>query len=187
MLLGATLVLAPMVVRAEPENEPAKAEPVKAEPVKSEPVKAEPVRVVPKRKRGKERRAERRAKDWSEGGQRRGILELTLGSITAGVAVLLVARGGWELHQAAVLRESCDEGSLDVACQLDNPTSGSKIAAGLSFAFAVPVGIASGFLFARGARTHRDYKSWKATQERAVSWSPYATRDGAGLVVRARF
>ncbi|SRR5690606_3632964 len=168
MVLGAVLALAPVQARAEMKD-------------------PEPVQVVPERKRGKERRAERRAKDWSEGGQRRGILELTLGSITAGVALLLVGRGGWELHQAAVLRDTCDEGSLDVACLLDDPTAGSRVAAGLSFAFAVPVGIASGFLFARGVRTHRDYKAWKARQSRTVSVHPHAGPHGAGLVLHGRF
>lgn len=151
------------------------------------PLLAAPTRVVPPKKTRKQRRAEQRQRDMSEGGQRRGIIELTLGSLTLAMSAVLIGRGAWELTQAAKLRDVCESGDAPLECLVDDPARGGQIGAGLSFGFAVPFAVAGGFLVARGARIHRDYGKWKRAQAPEVSLIPYGGTTGGGVRLRLRF
>lgn len=145
-----------------------------------------PQRVAPKRIRGKQRRAQRRAsKDLSQAGTRRGVIEFSLGSLMGVLSGVLIGRGAWELVRANRV-DPCLE--FDVVCQDEASfqTRDSRIAAGLSFGMAVPAALATGFLFARGARVHRDYKKWKL-REGTVALSPTFDRSGGGLSLRVNF
>jgi hypothetical protein len=142
-----------------------------------------PNQIVPQKKKARDRRPPKDA-DLSEGGQRRGVMELTLGGVTGGVSLLLIGRGIWEVFEARRLARECDT-SDEIACSLANPPLHPRIAAGLSFAFAVPIGVASGLLFARGARIHRDYEKFHRAHR--VSIRPWTTGEAGGLVVGGRF
>jgi hypothetical protein len=145
-------------------------------------------RVTPPKKKRKDRIAEREAKDFSEGGTRRGAIEFTIGGVAVAVFGVLVGRGAWEIVQGQELDRECANGtSMELQCETTNPPSrGNRVAAGLSFGFAVPMAIAAGFMFAHGARIHRDYKAWKLEQQR-VQLIPSASRRGAGLSLQVRF
>jgi hypothetical protein len=148
-----------------------------------------PTQIVPTKQSGKARRQERRADaDRSEGGTRRGVLELTLGSVVAGSSGLLVGRGIWELVRAPRTEQACANGSDSVDCQFPNPGRQGRIAAGLSFGFAAVLGVAAGFLLVRGVRTHRDYRAFQAAQAR-VSVRPWATiqQPAGGVSLQLRF
>lgn len=148
-----------------------------------------PLQITPEKQKGKERRQARRADvDRSEGGTRRGVLELTLGSIVGATSGLLVGRGVWEVIRAGRIEDECATGSDAIECTFVRPGRQARIAAGLSFGFAGVLGLASGFLIVRGIRIHRDWREWKAEQAR-VSLSPWASvRDrGGGLSLRLRF
>lgn len=148
-----------------------------------------PTQVVPKKPNGRERRQERRADvDRSEGGTRRGVLELTLGSVVAGTSGLLVGRGIWELLDARRTEDACDMGSASIDCGYPNPGRQGRIAAGLSFGVAAVVGVAAGFLLARGVRIHRDYRGFVASHAR-VSVRPWASvqRPAGGVSLHVRF
>lgn len=148
-----------------------------------------PTQIVPTKQRGKERRSERRADvDRSEGGARQGVLELTLGSVVAGTSGLLVGRGIWEILASRRTDAACDQGSGSIDCGFAHPGRQGKIAAGLSFGFAAVIGVAAGFLLARGVRINRDYREFKAAQAR-VSVRPWATvqQPAGGLSLRLRF
>ena len=54
-------------------------------------------RATPPKKKRKDRIAEREARDWSEGGTRRGAIEFTLGGAAVLVFGVLVGRGAWEI------------------------------------------------------------------------------------------
>jgi hypothetical protein len=100
---------------------------------------------------------------------------------------VLVGRGAWEIVQGRELERGCADGTaMDLQCDFANPARGHYVAAGLSFGFSVPIAIASGFLLARGARVHRDWKAWNAEQQR-VQLLPSASRRGAGLRLQVRF
>ncbi len=150
---------------------------------------AKPTQIAPTKVRGKQRRQERRADvDRSEAGARRGILELTLGSIVLGTSGLLVSRGIWELVTSRRLANDCESGRSDaLECAL-NPRRQGSIAAGLSFGFSAVVGVAGGFLLTRGIRIHRDYREWSRQQAR-IQLAPWATvrQPSAGLSLRVRF
>ncbi len=150
--------------------------------------KPKPNRVTPPKKKRKDRIAEREARDWSEGGTRRGAIEFTLGGAAVVVFGVLVGRGAWEIVKGQQLDRECANGtSQELQCELTSPPSrGNRVAAGLSFGFAVPMAIAAGFLFAHGARIHRDYEAWKAEQRR-VQVLPSASRRGVGLGLQVRF
>jgi hypothetical protein len=144
-------------------------------------------RVVPPKKKRKDRLAERAKRDFSEGGTRRGAIEFTLGSAAAVLFGVLIGRGAWEVVEGQKLDRGCADGTaMDLQCDFANPSRGHRVAAGLSFGFAVPMAIASGFLFAHGARVHRDYKAWQVEQQR-VQLLPSASRRAAGLSLRVRF
>jgi hypothetical protein len=141
-----------------------------------------PVQVTPAKK------AEPAPRDLSAGGERKGGIELALGSLTAGVAALLVGRGAWELVLAKRTREDCAAGTTDdPTCMLDGkPGRGGTVAGSLSLAFAVPVAVASGFLFRHAVRTRRDYEKFhRAMKQTAVS--PWLGRHGGGASLQIRF
>lgn len=152
-----------------------------------------PTQIVPEKQSGKERRRERRADvDRSEGGTRRGVLELTLGSVVAGTSGLLVGRGIWELVQARRTDVACKEGSNSIDCTFPNPGRQGRIAAGLSFGFSAVLGVAAGFLLTRGVRIHRDYREHRAAQAGArarLSVQPWASvrQPAGGVALRLRF
>ncbi len=124
--------------------------------------------------------------DLSLGGERRGGIELALGSITAVLAGVLIGRGAWELANARKAKRNCAGGEMEPDCGiLLEPGRAAQIAAGLSFGFAVPVAIASGFLFRRGVRIRRDYQRFVASQR--VAMSPWGDRSGGGVTLRLRF
>jgi hypothetical protein len=148
-----------------------------------------PLQITPEKQKGKERRQARRADvDRSEGGTRRGVLELTLGSIVGATSGLLVGRGVWEAIRAGRIEEECARGSDTIECTFVHPGRQARIAAGLSFGFAGVLGLASGFLLVRGVRIHRDWREWKAQSAR-LSLRPWASiRDpSGGLSLRLRF
>jgi hypothetical protein len=152
-----------------------------------------PTQIVPTKQSGKERRRDRRADvDRSEGGTRQGVLELTLGSVVAGTSGLLVGRGIWEIVQARRTEQLCADGGGSIDCQLANPGRQGRIAAGLSFGFAAVLGVAAGFLLARGVRINRDHREFqrKSQSVRArVSVQPWASvqRPAGGLSLQLRF
>jgi hypothetical protein len=126
----------------------------------------------------------RRPAPTSEQGTKRGELEFALAGVMLGVGVGLAAYGGVELDRTRAHQRFCAQGfgseGLD-SCQLDPPGLGYA-AVGLSWAFAVPLVIGSGLLFARGARIHADAKRYART-----SLAPWWSRGGAGLLVALRF
>ncbi len=149
--------------------------------------KTGPTQIVPPKHKPKKGRPPKGA-DTSEGGRRQGVTEISLGAVTGTVSLILVGRGIWELTEMRRLRRECDafEGSDELGCQLRNPPLHPGLAAGLSFGFAVPLGVASGLLLARGIRIHKDYKAFrKANPELALQ--PWAGRGGGGLTLRGRF
>lgn len=152
----------------------------------SSAVAAEPTRVEPKPLKGKERREARRERDESQGGTENGTFEFVLGSVAAVITGAVVGRGVWELTQIEELRKDCANGAVDLDCGTANEGRGNQIAAGLSFGFAVPMAVATGFLFARGARTRRDQQAWHA-QHPEVSLRPSVSRRGGGLALQLRF
>lgn len=124
----------------------------------------------------------------SESGRRQGVTELSLGAVTGTVSLILIGRGIWELTELQRLRRECDAfgGSDDLGCQLRNPPLHPGIAAGLSFGFAVPLGVASGLLLGRGVRIHRDYKAYRKAHPE-VALHPWGGPGGGGLTLRGRF
>jgi hypothetical protein len=146
-------------------------------------------RVTPRKKKFKDRKEARAKKDFSEAGTRRGAIEFTLGSAAVVVFGVLIGRGAWELAQGQKLERTCADGTAaELQCTLSDPPSrGNKIAAGLSFGFAVPMAIAAGFLFAHGARIHRDYKAFKRNEQVRLQLVPVAGRRGGGVGLRLRF
>jgi hypothetical protein len=136
------------------------------------------------------KRAKAKDADLSKGGTQRGGLELALGSITAVLSGVLIGRGVWELVNANRIEKECaDDASSDPNCTGvlgARPWRMARVAGGLSLGFAVPMAIASGFLFRRGVRVHRAWKAWHA-QGRAVAVTPWADRQGGGFSLRLRF
>ncbi len=126
----------------------------------------------------------RRPAPTSEQGTRRGELEFGLASVMLGVGVGLFAFGGVELDRTRTHQRYCAQGygssGLD-SCLLDPPGLGYA-AVGLSWAFAVPIVIGSGLLFARGARIHADAKRYPRT-----SLAPWWSRGGGGFAFALRF
>lgn len=131
--------------------------------------------------------------DPSRGGTRRGGIELTLASLTAVLTAVLIGRGTWELVRAARLRKRCADAihsdpflsEFDPECDVQRPGLGGRISGGLSLGFAVPIGIASGFLFAYGLKINRHYR--KLAAERGLAVTPWLGRSGGGVGVRLRF
>jgi len=162
-------------------------------PAEAKRPKEGPVQFVPDAKSGKERRTARRdgSIDRSEAGSRRGILELTLGSVVGATAGALVGRGAWEIVRARRIEETCATGTgTAIECSFISPGRQGRIAAGLSFGFAGVLGLASGFLLARGVRIHRDYVEWTRKNGRAQlgvrGWAS-VQQPSAGVSLRIRF
>jgi hypothetical protein len=149
------------------------------------PAVAAPTRVTPPKKTRKERRAEREQRDFSEGGQRRGILELTLGGLTATMSAILIGRGAWEIARASTLADACRSPSPPLECDLGDPARHNYVAGGLSFGFAVPFAVASGFLFAYGVRIHRDHREHQARAKLTIA--PWGSPGSGGMQLRLRF
>ena len=148
---------------------------------------ADPVVVAPVKQTPKERRAARKTKDMSEGGTRRGILELALGSVALAGSAALIGRGVWEIVEGRKLEDECNRFiSNNSECGAPNPSRDSEIGAGLSFGFAVPLAVAAGFLLARGLRIERDYKEFRRKNPE-VAVFPQAGSTGGGIVLRLRF
>lgn len=145
-------------------------------------------------------------RDLSEGGRHRGVIEFALGGVTAGLSATLVTLGAVGLARAIQIRDYCDAERkkreellttvalpLDPACEPSllnvDPFTEAKVSSSLSFALAVPVAIASAFLFRRGARIRADYRVHQAgaTARRAPWITPNAWRAGAGLTFGVRF
>lgn len=148
-----------------------------------------PTQIVPTKQSGKTRRQDRRADvDRSEGGTRRGVLELSLGSVVAGTSGLLIGRGIWEIGEAQRTQDACNEGRVLIDCIYPNPGRQGLIAAGLSFGFAAVLGVAAGFLLARGVRINRDYRAFGAAQAR-LSVRPWASvrQPAGGVSLQLRF
>ncbi len=152
----------------------------------SSAIAAKPTRIEPKPLNAKERREARRERDESQGGTENGTFEFVLGSVAAVVTAAVIGRGIWELTQIEKLQQDCGNGASDLDCATENPGRGNRIAAGLSFGFAVPMVAATGFLFARGTRTRRDHRRWHA-QHPEVSLRPSASRHGGGVALQLRF
>lgn len=148
-----------------------------------------PTQIVPTKQSGKARRQDRRADvDRSEGGTRRGVLELSLGSVVAGASGLLIGRGIWEIGEARRTEDACNEGRDLIDCTFANPGRQGRIAAGLSFGFAAVLGVAATFLLVRGVRINRDYRAFQAAQAR-LSVRPWASvrQPAAGVSLQLRF
>lgn len=127
----------------------------------------EPARVVPGKSLA-ERRKARRNVDLSRGGTRNGALELALGSVTAVVFGVMIGRGAWEYSEGSKLLAGCRESpGYDPLCGRRLPALGYRVAAGIAFGLAVPVAVASAFLFVRGTRT---YRQWKAFHAKDAAW-----------------
>jgi hypothetical protein len=143
-----------------------------------------PTQIVPTKKTKRSKPAA--DTDTSEGGTRRGVTELALGSITGAVSLLLIGRGAWEITEVKRLRRECEDlDSSDLGCAMRNPPLHPGLAAGLSFAFAVPLAVASGLLLSRGIRIHRDYKAHRRDAE--VALGPWTPAGGGGVMLRGRF
>lgn len=124
--------------------------------------------------------------DTSEAGTKQGALEITLGSLLLGLTGVLIGRGIWEIPRAKTLEDACAEGtSDDPACDLEHPGRTGRISAGLSFAAAVPIGVAGSLLLARGIRIRTDHRRWHAAHDVAVR--PVLGPRGFGLAIEARF
>lgn len=134
-----------------------------------------------------------RPADLSRGGERRGGIEFALGSVTAALTGVLLGRGIWELVIAERAVDKCADGAASSTCPPDpidpKPGRGGRIAGGLSLGFAVPVAIASGFLFRYAVRIRRDYKRFEreSAASRDVALSPWVGRSGGGVGLRLRF
>ena len=139
-----------------------------------------PTQVVPPKKKKKNK-----DEDLSQGGERRGITEIVLGSLTGATAVALIGRGIWEITVGQKVKRECESAdTVDIACERPNPGNGGFIAAGLSFGLVVPFGVASGLLINRGVKVNRAYKAWKAKQG-TVAFT--AGRNTAGVSIGFRF
>ncbi len=126
--------------------------------------------------------------DLSRGGERKGGLEFALGSITAALTAVLIGRGTWEIIVAKRTAERCAAGTTsDPTCTIDaKPGRGGRVAGGLSLAFAVPIGIASGFLFRYAVRIRRDHRRFERAQP-DVAMSPWFAPNTGGVGLRLRF
>jgi len=125
--------------------------------------------------------------DLSRGGERKGGIEIALGSITAVLSATLLGRGIWEL--ALAKRECTGDTTLDPTCMIDgNEGRGGLVAGGLSLAFSVPIAVASGFLFRHGLRIRRDYQKFHREHAKpTASISPWFGSRGGGVGLRVRF
>ncbi len=137
--------------------------------------------------------ADLRDKDLSREGKERGITEFALAGVTGALSASLLVLGGFELKRGYEIRDFC---AIPMAIQAPecttltgDPFVAAKVSAGLSFFFAVPIGVASGFLLRRGLRVREDAREWRAANPELSSLrvAPWSTRQGGGLGLRFRF
>ncbi|MBZ5711109.1 hypothetical protein [Nannocystis pusilla] len=111
----------------------------------------------------------------------RGDVEIGLGAVTAAVAGALVGVGSYEAYRAVRTRNYCTlqnwlrdpEYSTHCMGPLGgDPFVAAVVSSSLSFAFAVPIAVASGFLLRRGIVTRR---AWKAARPaNKMSFRPWS-------------
>jgi hypothetical protein len=118
----------------------------------------------------------------------RGDVELGLGAVTAAVSGALVGVGTHEALRAVRVRAHCSgEGASsdpDSMIVCTGPLGGDPfvaavVSSSLSFAFAVPIAVASGFLLRRGIVTRRAWKAAQSKHKMSVRpWSNGQTQFG---------
>ncbi|MCY0989828.1 hypothetical protein OV203_22005 [Nannocystis sp. ILAH1] len=110
----------------------------------------------------------------------RGDVEIGLGAVTAAVSGALVGVGTYEAVRAVRVRSICTGQSADperdptIVCTGPlggDPFVAAVVSSSLSFAFAVPIAVASGFLLRRGIATRR---AWKAGANNKMSVRPWS-------------
>ncbi len=137
--------------------------------------------------------ADLRDKDLSREGKDRGVTEFALAGVTGAVSASLLVLGGLEIRRGNEIREFCSAPSTvqraECITLTGDPVVATRISAGLSFFFAVPIGIASGFLVRRGLRVQRDARAWREANPElsTLRVSPWSTRHGGGLGLHLRF
>lgn len=133
-------------------------------------------------------RGQEPAVDLSRGGTERGDVELGLGVVTSVVAASLVGHGGYQAWRGVEVRRYCDEPSsfddpnYTVFCSTPfggDPFVAAIVSSSLSFAFAVPIAVAGGFLLRRGVLTRR---AWRARQAPKLSVQPWPIGQRGGGV-----
>jgi len=126
--------------------------------------------------------------DLSLSGTRTGVLEFSLGAVTAAVATTFVVYGSVQFYRGQQLKAFCEQpasfNSPECSSLLGDPVLNARIAGGLSLGFAIPIALASGFLFRRGVRINRDYRKFHRTAWRLL---PYASRGQAGGFLHIQF
>ncbi|NVB38461.1 hypothetical protein G6O69_11515 [Pseudenhygromyxa sp. WMMC2535] len=180
------------------EDVPASTEPSASEPSASEPAGTEPTASAPAEPPppgidapiDPPSDAAAPLGELSEQGSRRGALEFGLATVMTGAAIGLIAYASVELVRAGDRKDQCSEGgglsSLD-PCNLDPPGLGYA-AAGLGYAFSVPLLVGAGLLFARGARVLTDARRWGSRLEgRQLGAAPWWSAHGGGLRLGLRF
>lgn len=130
-------------------------------------------------------------------GNDRGDIEIALGTVTAAVAATLVGLGIYSAWRAVGLRAYCMETPSTTTFDMPDPVyesvcgdliggdaaRASAISSGLSFVFAVPVAVGSGFLLRKGIRMRREYK-----RVNGVSLQPWAPGGrGVGVTLGVSF
>lgn len=125
----------------------------------------------------------------------RGDVEIGLGVVTTAAAGVLVGLGGYEAFRAVRVRRYCSQsGSFDdpnypTYCTTllgGDPFVPAVVSSSLSFAFAVPIAVAGGFLLRRGIVARRNWKAARALSNMSVRpWSN--GHHGAGLWFGLRF
>ncbi|MCA9660603.1 MAG: hypothetical protein KC486_19840 [Myxococcales bacterium] len=130
-------------------------------------------------------------RDLSHGGSERGAVEFALAGVTGALSITLITLGGVQLKRSYEIRDYCDDHTTDPACTplTGDPYVAGVISSSLSFFFAVPSAIASGFLLRRGLRTRRDYDVWQAKNPglAGARVTPWLRRGGGGVGINLRF
>ncbi len=132
------------------------------------------------------------SRDLSRGGRERGVVEFALAGVTAATSVTLISLGAYQLHRGIEIRDYCESLPIDAdksVCITPNgdPYVNAVVSSTLSFFFAVPMTVASGFLVRRGLRIQRDYKRVRDARSARLHTTPWATPRGAGLGFTLRF
>lgn len=126
-------------------------------------------------------------------GQDRGDIEVALGAVTAAVSATLVGLGVYSAWRSVRLRQYC-AGGPDLTTIEDtdplyesvcnsllevDPARSAAISAGLSFAFSLPIAVASGLLLRKGVRMRREYKRVHSLS--LQPWSPGLRGGGVAI------
>lgn len=125
----------------------------------------------------------------------RGDVELGLGVVTAVVSGVLLGVGTYGAWRAAEVRRYCgkpeasDDREYDAFCTTPfggDPAVGAAVSSSLSFAFAVPIAVASGFLLRRGVTARRAWQQARPASNLSLrAWSN--GQHSAGLRLDLRF